>query len=310
MKALIIAEDFAGMRAQGAGLAEKAGFDWEFRAVRIHSPWNHMPARFWPSPLRCIDHIDCPDDTDVLISIGGTGGIIGAALSRKHNIPVVQIQNPRTSLSRFDIVVANTHDGISGSNVLVSRNALHPVTPEKLALARNEWNSRLKLDQRPLLSVLTGGANGRFSFDPADAERIATLLLEFMQRHDHQVVLTPSRRTGVEALDVLHRKLIPAGVRILTGAGAENPYMGMLACADMIAVTTDSVSMISEAAATTAPVLILPLPGRSARIGRFIDTLEKAGRIRPFSSDAEPWSVQPLDDTPSAAREMRQRLKL
>ena len=33
----------------------------------------------------------------------------------------------------------------------------------------------------------------------------------------------------------------------------DNPYFGMLALADLIVVTQDSVSMISEAAATTAP---------------------------------------------------------
>jgi len=68
--------------------------------------------------------------------------------------------------------------------------------------------------------------------------------------------------------------------------------------------------MISEAAATTAPVMVLPLPGKSARIGRFVQTLEEAGRVRIFNPTLTSWSVQPLDDTPTVAREMRRRLKL
>ena len=43
----------------------------------------------------------------------------------------------------------------------------------------------------------------------------------------------------------------------------------MLALADAIVVTMDSVSMISEAVATAAPVMLAPLPGRSRRNGLF-----------------------------------------
>ncbi|GBR15710.1 mitochondrial fission ELM1 family protein [Gluconobacter frateurii] len=310
MKATIIAEDFAGMRAQGAGLAEKAGLEWEFRPVFIHKHWNHFPARYWPSPLKRITPISIASDSRLIISIGGTGGIAGAAVARREGLPVVQIQNPRTALSKFDLVIANTHDGIIGENVLISRNALHPVTPQKLEVARAAWESRLKLDDRPLLSILIGGTNGRFSLGATEAAEMADGLIAFTSRNGMQAVLTPSRRTDVAALAVLKDKLIPAGIRILEGQGDDNPYLGMLACADVIAVTTDSVSMISEAAATTAPVMILPLPGKSTRIGRFVETLQDAGRIRPFSPGLEPWSVHPLDDTPAAAREMRQRLKL
>ncbi|MDI6653823.1 mitochondrial fission ELM1 family protein [Gluconobacter japonicus] len=310
MKATIIAEDFAGMRAQGAGLAEKAGLEWEFRPVLIRKPWGHFPARYWPFPLKRIAPISISPDSRLIISIGGTGGIAGAAVARREGLPVVQIQNPRTALTKFDLVIANTHDGITGENVLISRNALHPVTPHKLEVARAAWEGRLKLDDRPLLSILIGGTNGRFSLGAAEAAEMADGLIAFASRTGMQAVLTPSRRTDAAALTVLKEKLIPAGIRILEGQGVDNPYLGMLACADVIAVTTDSVSMISEAAATTAPVMILPLPGKSTRIGRFIEILQNAGRIRPFSPDLEPWSVHPLDDTPATAREMRQRLKL
>ena len=310
MKATIIAEDFAGMRAQGAGLAEKAGLEWDFRPVRIKPFWSRFPARYWPSPLRCIDPIRIPEDTDLIICIGGTGGVIGRAVARREGLPVVQIQNPRMPVGKFNLVIANTHDGISGANVLISRNALHPVTPQKLDLARAQWEKRLKRDGRPLLSVLIGGANGRFTLGPTEAEKIADGIIAFTMRNAMQAVLTPSRRTDPEAVAIFRERLEPHGIAVLTGNGDDNPYMGMLACADMIAVTTDSVSMISEAAATSAPVMILPLPGRSSRISRFVKTLESAGRVKWFDATLTPWKTAPLDDTPLVAREMHRRLKL
>ncbi|MBS1086108.1 mitochondrial fission ELM1 family protein [Gluconobacter sphaericus] len=310
MKAIIIAEDFAGMRAQGAGLAEKAGLEWDFQPVCIQPFWSRFPARYWPSPLRRVNPIRIPEDTDLIICIGGTGGVIGRAVARREGLPVVQIQNPRMPVSRFELVIANTHDDISGPNVLISRNALHPVTPKKLAVARTEWEERLKQGARPLLSILVGGANGRFSLGAVEAERMAEGIITFTKRNDIQAVLTPSRRTDPAAVAIFRKRLEPHGIAVLTGSGGDNPYMGILACADMIAVTTDSVSMISEAVATSAPVLVFPLPGRSSRISRFVKTLEDAGRVKWFDPAQAPWNVMPLDDTPLVAREMRRRLKL
>ena len=82
----------------------------------------------------------------------------------------------------------------------------------------------------------------------------------------------------------------------------------MLGVADAIVVTQDSVSMISEAAATAAPVLIAPLPGRSRRQALFLDALLAEDRVRWFEGRLATWKVAPLDDTPVAADELRRRL--
>ena len=63
-------------------------------------------------------------------------------------------------------------------------------------------------------------------------------------------------------------------------------------------------------AATTAPVMFVPLPGRSRRQGLFIKTMQGTGRVRPFEGQFTQWPVTPLDDTPLAAHEMRRRLGL
>ncbi|MBR0559677.1 mitochondrial fission ELM1 family protein [Neokomagataea anthophila] len=310
MTATIIAEDFAGMRTQGLGLAETAGWEAHFCPVHARPFWSNLSSRFWLRPLSCIEPIALPPQTNVLIGVGGTGGIIGRALARKYHLPIVQIQNPRRQFKRFDVIIANPHDGIAGENILISRNALHPVTPQKLESARQQWHSHLRRDHRPLLAVMIGGANGRFTLGPREAAHMADTIIAYTQHHNMQTIVTPSRRTGADVITVLREHLTPHGIRLETGEGDANPYMGMLACADMIAVTTDSVSMISEAVATPAPVMILPLPGRSQRIGQFIAALEKDDRIRPFSIEHTSWTVRPLDDTPDIAREMRRRLKL
>ena len=75
-------------------------------------------------------------------------------------------------------------------------------------------------------------------------------------------------------------------------------------------VTMDSVSMVSEAVATAAPVMLARLPGRSRRSSLFTEVLLHEGRVREFAGRLELWPVSPLDDTAEAAAEMCRRLGL
>ena len=121
------------------------------------------------------------------------------------------------------------------------------------------------------------------------------------------LALTPSRRTAPDARAALAAAIEPLGAWVwdLTG---DNPYFGLLALADAIVVTEDSVSMVSEAVATTAPVLLASLPGNSRRIRLFNRYLIEDGRIRPFAGRLDLWPVTPIDDTPAAGQDVRHRL--
>ncbi|GAN53381.1 mitochondrial fission ELM1 family protein [Tanticharoenia sakaeratensis] len=308
-KARIVAEDFAGMRAQGFGLAHRAGLDAVLAPVRVRRLWHRVPQKLWPLPLRAVHPIEGGAHDELLISVGGLGGRIGRALKRRDHQALVQIQNPRMRLDAFDLIVANVHDGLRGPNVVSVRNALHGVTLDVLAHARHAWSARLRPDGRPLVSVLVGGANGRFRFGVSEAVTLGADLRAMAERDGARIVLTPSRRTDPQAVAVLRAALEPLGGVVWNGEG-DNPYLGLLACADMIVVTMDSVSMVSEAVATAAPVMVAPLPGSSKRINRFLETLRSAGRVRMLEPRFASWQVSPLDDTAMAAEEMRARLGL
>ena len=108
---------------------------------------------------------------------------------------------------------------------------------------------------------------------------------------------------------VLREALEPLGAWIWNFTG-ENPYFGMLALADAVVATEDSVSMVSEAIETAAPVLLAELPGRSRRIRQFSEGLIADGRIRRFAGRLDLWPVEPIEDTAMAGAELRRRLGL
>ena len=300
----MLAEDLAGMRSQTLGLAEAAGLQPRNISLLPRLPWWWMPGRYWPSPLRAV-RITTPPEP-LALGCGGKAAPVLAALKRRGKL-TVQIQHPRMDLRHFDQVVVTRHDGVTGPNVIVTRTALHRVTPARLAAARLEWAERFAHLPRPLVAVLVGGSNGRFRLEEPEGTALAAQLAAMMRADGAGVAVTPSRRTAPLVVDALRTALEPLGGLVWDGQG-DNPYFGMLACADAIVVTADSVSMVSEAVATAAPVLIAELPGNSRRIGAFLRGLQADGRTRNFRGRLEMWQTAPLDDTQEAADTVRRRL--
>jgi mitochondrial fission protein ELM1 len=99
----------------------------------------------------------------------------------------------------------------------------------------------------------------------------------------------------------------------LTWLGPEhgdNPYPGLLAWADRIVCSPDSVNMISEACATRAPVFVFDPDRVRGRPRRFLDALRVRGRIRVMDGRMEAFEAEPLRETARVAAEVRARLAL
>ena len=94
---------------------------------------------------------------------------------------------------------------------------------------------------------------------------------------------------------------------IWDGTG-DNPYLGMLALAEHLVVTEDSVSMVSEAASTGKPVYVAAMDGGSARLDTFHALLRVEGVTRLFDGKLSSWSYEPLNETPRIAAEIRRRV--
>jgi hypothetical protein len=84
----------------------------------------------------------------------------------------------------------------------------------------------------------------------------------------------------------------------------------MLAAAERIVVSPDSVNMLSEACATAVPVHVAEPERATGRIGRYLDGLRKRGRIRAQASRLDYFDAAPLVETPRIAAQLRERLGL
>src|SRR6266852_7446906 len=198
-----------------------------------------------------------------------------------------QIQDPQFGRGEFDMLFVPEHDRLRGPRIMVTSGAIHRVTPERLATERRRFPA-LDALVRPVLGVLIGGSNRTYRLDLRRLGEIAEMIAAVLRRTGGSAVVTPSRRTGEPGLAVLRERLAGLPGAIWDGAG-DNPYYAYLATADALLVTADSVSMVSEAAATGKPVHIIGLDGGDAKFARFHETMRQAGITRPFAGRVESW---------------------
>jgi mitochondrial fission protein ELM1 len=298
----------AGIASQALGVAEAAGFRFVEKILTVRRPWLWAAPSLWIAPLRGVTHCGrelAPPWPDVVIGCGRNAVRPALAIKRASGGRTIaaHVQDPRFGRDRFDLLIVPRHDRLCGPRVLVTQGAVHRVTPARLAAERRRFPALAAL-QRPVVGVLIGGANGVYRFDMTCLAGIADRVAAAIGRCGGSVVATPSRRTGPEGARLLRERLAGLPGHVWDGSG-ENPYFAYLAVADALIVTADSVSMISEAAATGKPVHIIDLPGGSAKFARFHAAMREAGITRPFAGDIEHWSYRPPDDTVRAGAALR-----
>ena len=121
----------------------------------------------------------------------------------------------------------------------------------------------------------------------------------------------PGQNELVEALPMLRAFAARwPGACWLDADDGDNPYPGLLAWADRIVCTADSVNMVSEACATSAPVFVFNPLQVHGRPRRFLDASLARGRIRPVDATLAAFACEPLRETERVAEEVRQRLGL
>lgn len=297
-----------GMASQALGLAEATGFPFVEQRLSIRLPWVWLPPALWLRPLAAPGPSGArlvPPWPGLVIGCGRNTVKPALAIRRAgggHTL-AAQIQDPGTGRAEFDLVIVPEHDQFRGPAVVVTRGAVHRVTDAKLAAERARF-SKLAAMPRPILTVLIGGSNKAYRVTLAQLGEIAQAVAAVLRQRGGSALVTPSRRTGSESLAVLHRHLAGLPIAIWDGSG-ENPYFAYLALADAFLVTADSVSMISEAAATGKPVHIFDLGGGNAKFARFHQLMRDAGITRPFAGRIEEWSYPIPDDTARAGAALR-----
>ena len=309
LKVWTVTDGRAGIEAQAVGLAEaiarRVPIMLTTKRIAVRTPWSWLPAGLTPAPratLTTASDALAPPWPDIWIGCGRASLPLSMGVRdwSKGKTLVVQLQDPRINPREFDLVIPPIHDGLEGPNVLPIVGACHRVTAEKLDQALHDYPRPLDDLPSPRFAVLIGGKSKRQDISARRARQIADALVEVQRKTGGALMVTLSRRTSEAAKLQFRTFLAPHAVLFYEGEGA-NPYFAMLAAADHIFVTADSVNMATEAAATAKPVHVLAVDGQGGKLDRFHQSLMRRGCARPYAGVLETWNYPPLQETDRAA---------
>jgi mitochondrial fission protein ELM1 len=299
----VLADPRAGTAAQALGIAERLGLP--FRTLDL--AWGGL-ARL-PLPFPGLAGLAggaragfVPPWPRLAISAGRRSGPVARWLGRR-GVRTVHCMRVWPSAG-IDLLVIGRHDQPrEAPNILPILGAAHRVSPARLAAARQEW-AALQALPPPRIALLVGGPVRGEGMAPAEAASLGARVAGFAG----SVLATASRRTGAAATEALAQALttVPHRLHRWGGEGA-NPLLGFMAWADALVVTGDSVSMLSEALVTAAPIFVAPMGDGSPRHRALHESLYAAGQARPLSAAPAPFARCPLDETGRVAAEILRR---
>lgn len=305
----VVTNGTAGMENQCLGLAEALNLKPLVKRVSLRAPWKQLSPFFRMFLAYAYDAKGdsvAPPYPDLMI-LSGRAAVPAGLLARRAGCLTVHIHNPIIDPSLFDLVVAPRHDLLWGANVMTTRGGLNRITPARLEAEAARFAPVWKDLPKPWIAAMIGGTSSVYQLTPREMGPIAEKLAALARSAGGSLLVTPSRRTGSDNLAVLQKALEGVPAFVWDGTG-DNPYFGMLGAAETLAVTCDSVNMVSEACTTGKPVYVIDLPGGAEKFRRFHQTLRDDGLTRPLTGKLESWTYQPLDDVQRVANRVRDML--
>ena len=194
-----------------------------------------------------------PPWPDLVIAIGRRSVPLARWIKKQNGgrTKLVRLGHPRIDPGLFDLVITTRQYPVPpGNNVLLLPLAMSRFTePPQPTPEERDWLATLSSPSR-LLAI--GGATKYWDLSPASVAEAAGRLAA----KGGSLIVVTSRRTDPLVIDAARDALSGTG-QLVTGSFPR--FQVLMAAADEIFVTGDSISMLSEAILTGKPVGLLPI---------------------------------------------------
>ena len=311
LKALLLTQGMHGMISQVEGLAKAINLSFKHQEVKLKPFWSFIPPKLTPiSENLLTERFIC--DSRVIISCGRKSVIPSIALKKryKNNIFNIHIQNPKVSLKHFDLIICPEHDELTGENVLKTKGAIHYLNNEEI----NKKSKYLSIEKenKKIVTFIIGGPNKYYNFSNKEIDVIFNNIKNLFTPDKYKLIVIPSYRTPN---DIIKKAFNTFGQNHLVIKKIDkNAYLSSLNLADIIVVTCDSTSMISESAITGKPIYVAQMKPikNNRRFKKFYEEFKKLGIIKDLevSKGIDLWSYNKLDEVNRIAPIIKERMKL
>ncbi len=199
---------------------------------------------------------------DIVISCGSSTAGVNLFLSRENNSKsIVIMKPPLIALNKFNLALIPRHDmpPVAG-NVAITNGALNLIDSKRLMFYADKLQERLGPLKERRIGLLLGGNAKDFKMDYKAIEVMADNLIKAAKKYDAEIFITTSRRTP-GGVDELLRKRFSEDERcrllvVANDKNSEGIVEGILGLSDVVLVSEESISMISEAASSKSYTIV------------------------------------------------------
>ena len=300
LKIWSVTDGSQGMISQVNGLSRHISSNILEIKTDVIFPWNKIQPGLLPTYNWIFKNNISDKKPDILISCGRKSVYFSLFCKKKFkNLINIHIQNPKISSSNFNYVIIPNHDNFYGKNIINSVGALHQFAKPNIKSKPN------------LLTCIVGGKNQHYNFSSSEADKLCKKLIEIKKLNsDVELNVITSRRTSDLVKKILTKNLYETA-KIWNGSG-ENPYKQAIQESSFFIVTSDSTSMISEAAISGKPVYVyhLSFKRKSKRIINFHNEFSNLGISRNINNiqKLEKWTYKSLNESERIARIIKKKL--
>ncbi len=265
---------------------------------------------------------------DYVISCGSSLAPINFFAASDYRAKNISVLTPGIlGFRRFNLVILPRHD-VGGKENLngraaVTEGALNLIDEKYLkdqAGALLEEFPRLQGSSHLKIGVLLGGETKNYTFTEAQAKKLAEALKISAKELNALLLITTSRRTPVlieKLLKAEFEKDLHCPVLVLANErNIPEAVGGILGLSDIVVVSGESISMVSEAASSGKKVLVFPLMkkegarNKEAKHDRFIEGLRAQGYIVLAAVDELPGHIAQAAEQQGPLKVLKDREKI
>ena len=266
----ILSDNLTVHEKQSISLAEKLNINYKLIKIKkinffkrnLSKLFNLEKKKFFKPPY-----------PKIIISCGKSTAYYSKMIKQKakNKIFSIYIQKPPINLNNFDVVVSPKHDKCKGLNVIETEGALTKINSKYIKNINKKKPPRILKEK--FISVLIGGDSRHHKITRPILDKIIKNLKSIQEKKKIRIFILISRRTGKKDYLYLKKTLISKNFIFVLPNSKKVSYLNAISFAKAIIVTSDSVSMVTEACSTGKPTYIIDIPTKSKRFSLFIKNL-------------------------------------
>jgi mitochondrial fission protein ELM1 len=207
---------------------------------------------------------ECPD---VIIFAGRR--LAGLALylkkyflrKNKKNVKLISILNPNYSFKHFDFVLLPLHDKVRKNkynNIITFEGSLCDSNIKIDEKNFSFWKDNLKNYKTPFYSFMIGGDTKNKKMNNIELGKMLKKISDFVIDKNGTLLISTSRRTNESCIREIETKITCKNYlyKWKIDDNVPNPYYYFIENSEIVFITGDSISMISEIATMNKPLYV------------------------------------------------------